>query len=391
MKFPDDIRQALKRRYKAQHREWLQSGLKCDEPLSADTWPLEVALGVPTERQAQKQLADVRAWVAVWQAWNGAGSLRWGVRRWRTLGTQTVPEKLLLADPRDVASWIGEAERWARAQRRYGDLRARWPQLSGALPRHFDMLADYSEQDYGRLIALLDWIQRNPTSNLYPRQVPVSGLDSKWFEGRKGVLADLVEAALRGPVIEGDPFQRCGLKAPPRLVRLRILDASLRQRLGGLGDISAPWEQLADLDLPARHVFVVENLQTGLAFDDLPGAVVLMGLGYGVDLLGRLPWVAQAQGLYWGDLDTHGFAILNRARAHVPSLKSILMDEATLRSHAELWTQEKVPHTAEALPLLTQAEQSVYQALKRNIWGQNVRLEQERIAWDVAWRVLRDL
>ena len=430
MKFPDDVRQALKRRYKTQHREWLQSGLKCDEPLGADPWPLEVALGVPTERQAQKQLADVRAWVAAWQAWNGAGSLRWGVRRWRTLGTQTVPEKLLLADPRDVASWIGEAERWARAQRRYGDLRARWPQLSGALPRHFDMLADYSEQDYGRLIpaersndrcpiavclpyelslgartqtahrslntsvgmiALLDWIQRNPTSNLYPRQVPVSGLDSKWFEGRKGVLADLVEAARRGPVIEGDAFQRCGLKAPPRLVRLRILDASLRQRLGGLGDISAPWDQLADLDLPARQVFIVENLQTGLAFDDLPGAVVLMGLGYGVDLLGRLPWVAQAQGLYWGDLDTHGFAILNRARAHVPNLRSILMDEATLQSHAELWTQEKVPHTAEALPLLTQAEQSVYQALKRNIWGQNVRLEQERIAWDVAWRVLRDL
>ena len=42
---------------------------------------------------------------------------------------------------------------------------------------------------------------------------------------------------------------------------------------------------------PGNHrvvnaVFVVENLQTGLAFDDLPEAVVIMRLGYAVDVLG---------------------------------------------------------------------------------------------------------
>ena len=34
------------------------------------------------------------------------------------------------------------------------------------------------------------------------------------------------------------------------------------------------------------------------------------------------------------------------------------------------------------------ASQGVYQAIKRNTWGQYVRREQERIAWDVAWRAL---
>ncbi len=28
-------------------------------------------------------------------------------------------------------------------------------------------------------------------------------------------------------------------------------------------------------------------------------------------------------------------------------------------------------------------------AIKRNVWGQNVRLEQERIAWAVAWKTLQ--
>jgi hypothetical protein len=88
-------------------------------------------------------------------------------------------------------------------------------------------------------------------------------------------------------------------------------------------------------------------------------------------------------------LDTHGFAILNRARGYLPELKSVLMDEETLRNHQDLWVEEKDQHSAETLPLLTDPEQAVYQAIKRNAWGQNVRLEQERITWGVAWRTLQ--
>ena len=88
-------------------------------------------------------------------------------------------------------------------------------------------------------------------------------------------------------------------------------------------------------------------------------------------------------------MDTHGFAILNRARGYLPELKSVLMDEEILRNHLDLWVEEKDQHSAETLPLLTDFEQAVYQVIKRNAWGQNVRLEQERIAWDVAWKALQ--
>ena len=65
------------------------------------------------------------------------------------------------------------------------------------------------------------------------------------------------------------------------------------------------------------------------------------------------------------------------------------MDEETLRRHQELWVEEKDQHIAETLPLLTDPEQAVYQAIKGNTWGQNVRLEQERITWCVAWKTLQ--
>ncbi|MDA8365031.1 MAG: DUF2220 family protein [Gammaproteobacteria bacterium] len=388
MKFPDDVQKELKRSFKYKHREWLEASGNPEKP-EASVWPLEVTLGIPSENQALKQVEDVRAWVAAWQSWNGVGSLFWSQRHWRKLGTQSVPEKLLLSGPSEAAQWIGEADRWGRAQQRYSDLIGRWPQLGNRLPRYFSSLADYSEADYRRLVDLVVWFEKNPASNLYPRQLSVSGLDSKWLEKRKGLLADLV-ASVRGESSrEGDFFQRCGLKSPPELIRLRILDDSLRQRIGGLSDISAPWEQLAELDLPVSNVFIVENLQTGLAFDDLPGSIVIMRLGYGVDVLGHLPWVAKAHCVYWGDLDTHGFAILNRARSYLSELKSILMDETTLRSNQDLWVEEKDQHAAETLPLLTNPEQAVYHAIKRNTWGQNVRLEQERLAWHVAWNVVK--
>jgi hypothetical protein len=393
MKFPDDVQKELKRRFKRRHREWLETSGAPQRP-EANAWPLEVNLGIPTEKQALKQVEDVRAWVAAWQSWHGVGSLSWGERRWRKLGTQPVPEKLLLSGPGEVAQWIGEADRWDRAQQRYEHLVGRWPQLSDNLPRYFAILADYCEVDYRRLVDMLAWIENNPASNLYPRQLPVSGLDSKWLEKRKALLADLVDnvrdtSSSEGDFGASDFYGRCGLKAPPQLIRLRLLDDSLSQRVGGLSDLSAPWEQLAELDLPVSIVFIVENLQTGLAFDDLPGSVVIMQLGYGVDVLGRLPWAAKAHCIYWGDLDTHGFAILNRARSHLPELKSVLMDEATLRNHQDLWVEEKDQHAADTLPLLTDTEQAVYQAIKHNTWGQNVRLEQERIAWDVAWKRLQ--
>jgi hypothetical protein len=59
---------------------------------------------------------------------------------------------------------------------------------------------------------------------------------------------------------------------------MRVLDGELRSYLGGLGDISTPLEHLAGLALPVSHVLIVENLQTGLAIEDLPGTVVLTRL-----------------------------------------------------------------------------------------------------------------
>ena len=390
MKFPEDVRRLLTRRFRNKHREWLAAG--ADSGTDENNWPLVINLDTPTQAEAQARINTVRDWVNAWQDWRGAGTVMWAERRWRNLGTQKLPEKLELESATQIAQWVNESERWQRAQTRFHETAERWPALADTLPRYFDLLADYSETDFQRLRDMLDWLLTHPDSGLYPRQIPLSGLDSKWLEKRKAILSDWL-GAIQGKTnldANSDFYQRCGLRKPPTLIRLRLLDAELREQFGGLGDISAPLEQLAAFDLPLTTVFIVENLQTGLAFSDIPNALVIMQLGYNVDVLGRLPWLADKRCIYWGDIDTHGLAILSRARARLPQLQSMLMDETTLLQYRQLWVEEKKQNGADSLPGLNEAEQVLYQRLKSNYWERNIRLEQERIDWRYAWQKLLD-
>ena len=72
----------------------------------------------------------------------------------------------------------------------------------------------------------------------------------------------------------------------------------------------------------------------------------------------------------------------------MPGLASILMDEETLLSHRALWVAETEQDPAADFPLFTARERAVYQGLRQQRWGRNVRLEQERIAWNHAWEAL---
>jgi hypothetical protein len=382
LKLPSDVRQLLARRFESRHRGWLTGD-------GGEPWPLDISLGAPSEPSALKQVDAVRAWAEAWRGWCGPGELLWSERRWRTLGTQQLPDLLRLHDAAQVAAWAGQEARWRQAVLRYGMLTGCWPMLAAQLGGWYAMLADYSDADFARLVDVLDWIIAHPASGLYPRQLPVAGIDSKWLDTRRAVLAGLV-AGIGGQQADNtDFFALCGLRRPAPQVRMRLLDPALREAMNGLSDLGVLPHELAGIRLPARNVLIVENLQTGLALPDLPGTVAFMALGYGVDMLAHVPWLSHARMFYWGDIDTHGFAILNRARFHFPQLESLLMDDATMLRFRALWSVENSQHGAAELTMLTAAEAGVYRALKENRRQHQARLEQERIGWDFALEVLR--
>jgi hypothetical protein len=348
-------------------------------------------LGDPTEQIVADDAAAVRAWVQAWSAWSGAGEVRWEDRHWPRLGRQRVPVRLSCTSPYDVASIVGEAERWKRGVQRYQSFADRWTALRrvGSLSRHFDWLCDAAEEDVEIFFALVLWLDQNRNSGLYLRQLPVAGLDTKWIDAkRRSMVTDLVRA-MWGADRDDDFFELCGVRRTPHRIRMRCLCSSLSESIGGLRDVEAPLHELVGLRLAPERIVIVENLETGIALPELRGCVAFMKLGAGVGVLGEIPWVRAIPTLYWGDIDTHGFVILDRARAALPNAQSLLMDEATLLPHRVLWTREADPHRDAALPCLTAAERATFDKLRADEWGTQVRLEQERVPWPFAMEALR--
>lgn len=244
----------------------------------------------------------------------------------------------------EVERLAAQSRHWATASSRYARMVAHWPVLRKSTPitGRFSALEGYTEPDFERLFSMLAWLDANPSSNLYLRQLPVEGLGTKWIEQRTLVVTSLLRA-LRGAQDDAGFFELCGLTKPPHRARIRLLCPELRRLVGGLRDVEAPASDLAALPVAPASVVIVENQEMGLALPDMTGAMALMKLGNAVSALDALPWLRGAKAMvYWGDIDTHGFAILDRARRVLPELRSVLMDEETLLAHRPLWGQEGV-------------------------------------------------
>jgi hypothetical protein len=213
-------------------------------------------------------------------------------------------------------------------------------------------------------------------------------VDSKFIELHRGVLAELLDLALPAEAIETAAVgatqfnRRYGFLDKPVRFRLRLLDASLPQLPGcaGLTDLTLDAASFAALRLPVERVYVTENEVNFLAFPAVPKSIVVFGAGYGWEALATADWLRQQPLYYWGDLDTHGFAVLDQLRAHQPQARSLLMDLDTLMAHRPHWGEEPVP-TRQPLSRLTAAEAEVYDALRFDRIRTQLRLEQERIGY----------
>lgn len=128
-------------------------------------------------------------------------------------------------------------------------------------------------------------------------------------------------------------------------------------------------------------MFITENEINFLAFPPVNDALIIFGAGYAFERSHHANWLSRCHIHYWGDIDTHGFAILDQLRHRFAHACSVLMDQETFLSFRSLWGTEPVP-TKRDLATLTPAEQALYDDLRDNRYGKNLRLEQEKIGFN---------
>ena len=237
----------------------------------------------------------------------------------------------------------------------------------------------------------------HPRPGIYLRQVDIPEVDSKFIEGHRAVLAELFDLILPASAIAAERTglsqfaARYGFLNKPARIRLRVLDARMGLVAGAaLPDVALDTESFAKLDVPRRRVFITENETNFLAFPSVPEAIVIFGAGYGWDALSKADWLRKCTIYYWGDIDTHGFAILDQLRRQFPHTAYFLMDKPTLMAHHALWGTEADP-VSHDLPNLTESERALYDEIRDRRIRRNLRLEQERIGFGFIQVVLARL
>ena len=368
------------------HKLWDRGLLLASVAGGESVFPRRLALKGPDSRALGERFSEVRDWIAGLVANEGLYRIEWRSVNHRVLGANRIPSAIWIDTLEQALGLIGKhraAERFAGMVERTRETRAELIPWLAKRPLRALALAE----EWPQLLAIVDWLSKHPRPEVYLRQVDLPGVHTKLIEGHRAVLAELFDLVLPGEAIDATHTgafgfcRRYGFLDKPARVRFRMLDPTVRLLpMASDQDITLTQAAFSSLAPPVTTVFITENEINFLAFPNVRDSMVIFGAGYGFANLIAAHWLQEKNILYWGDIDTHGFAILNQLRGFFPHTVSFLMDRETLLAHRQFWGSEPQPQTGDLLRLTTE-EQALYEQLRQHTWGVSVRLEQEKIGF----------
>ena len=366
-------------------RLWERGELLRDLATGNQRFPLRLTLKRPGSVDITERFDAVRKWsntLTISQQFR----LEWLEVSHRVQGRQRLPGYVWIDSLDDALSWIGKLTAAKRFEELLALTQKEKPELLPWIvknPLKALELADI----WPKFLAIVSWIVEHPRPNMYVRQIDIPGIHSKFIETHRNILAQFFDLALPSCAIDSkktgiDKFAaRYGFLEKTAGIRFRVLDDSLLL-IGGTccPEITLDAESFSRLTILPKRVFITENETNFLAFPRQSNAIVLFGAGYGWDAIARSQWLHHCAIQYWGDIDTHGFAILDQLRAHFPHVSSFLMDRATLEEHRANWGVEEKA-TSRELTNLSPQEKNLYDDLRNHRIRKKLRLEQEYIGF----------
>lgn len=407
IKTPQEMDDAFRRAFSRSFPEWLvddASFVLLNPTLRSAL--VEKPLGRMNEKEGTLNLTKTKALIQSWkqiEARHG-WSVGWKKAQWRQLGISVdLPSWVEVREAADLCEALKpdgiDGEAWKAAVHRVRAIAMEFgipfrtfdpdddvqkgsgrPLLrlirilrnSNALwPKEFD------ENELKRFTQLLKWLLSHPDSGLFIREIPVEGIDTKWFENHQALIAGvwqlIKEFYGKEPLNESVDFiTALGLRRKPLFVRVR--HASFWTGGDPNDVVQLTLDRLAASTPSKKTVVIIENEQTGLSLDIPPNIPILIGMGYGVTALYEAEWLVDCRILYFGDLDTHGLAILSDLRKIYSQTESVMMDVETFMKYRHLAVSE--PTQVKRMPdCLSERELKLLEMLSET----KGRLEQERI------------
>lgn len=375
MKSPAFLAARLRKQWQAAvHRE--------QRLLNARAWPISLPISKPTPTEFATQGPLVREHVQLWR------TVKIGQVQWKP-----VPYRVA-AEPVDIpTNWtLRSTDEWVTAT---GDpaielehrtlanvLSQTDPLFHRTLVRELRLVASAGVNVTLQAVELAMSLEPGCAAGRPLRALSLAGIDSKFFERRRALIQELLDArfdgqaseqgleSFLGALDEGDHW---------------LLVAPLEARLLPFARQSVPAAELASTGLPGTHLLIVENERSLHQLPPLSGTVAVLGSGLNLAWM-HASWLRAKTIAYWGDVDTWGLTMLSSARAHQPHLQPLLMDLKTFETHRSSAVAEPHPASDKPPENLSNDEQSLYLGLRQATKG---RLEQEFLPREVAIEAIR--
>ena len=304
-------------------------------------------------------------------------------RQFDKIGKQPVPDKITIDSVEDYLKIINKEKDYQKFLRNYSLIQNELPLLAEWIRSNPTKLIEHDT--WLDTLKICKYFLTTPRPDLYIRQLPID-IHTKYIWDNKVIVQSLLEFLIPDHINKNElKFElRFNLKYSEHLIRIRFLDKFLSP-LDNATDISLTVSEFNNFHSNCDNIFVAENLMNFLTLPYLTKTIAIWsGGGFNVSHLKDIEWLKSKQFYYWGDIDAHGFQILNQFRTYFPNTTAVMMDEKTLKSFTSSIGQ---PATNQNLQKLTESELRLYNHLRQN----NIRLEQEKITQSFADESIKKL
>jgi len=299
------------------------------------------------------------------------------------IGRQSVPEKISIDSIEDYLKVTGKEKEYLVFLKNLSLIKTELPLLINWIKANPTKLIEHN--NWVDTLKVCQYFLKTPLPNMYIRQLPID-IHTKYISENKSIIQSLLDFLIPESINKSETkFElRYNLKYSEPLIRVRFLDYSLSP-ISNVTDISLTLSEFKTIRTECINIFVAENIMNFLTLPYLSKTIAIWsGGGFSVSYLKDINWIKEKQFFYWGDLDAHGFQILNQFRTYFKNTVAVMMDEETL---ACFKSAEGTPASNQSLQQLTENELKLYNYLRQN----NIRLEQEKITQTFAVEKINEI
>ncbi len=353
-------------------------------------FPLKIKLKSPTSKDLSTDTLEVFNWKKTLKETDksilgyGYNIIEKKINN-KIIGKNSIPTHIEILSPEDAIKLIKKEKEVSLFSKNFSLILNKYFELENWIEKNiFELLRE--KEEWEKILIVVEYFINNPIKNSYLREISIENIDTKFIEKHKKIIFNLLDEISKNDFSNLE--KTFTIKEKPLLIRFRILDVNYC--INGFSDISVPLEEFNIWKNDFKYVFFTENEISFLSFPFFKNACIIFGKGYNISVFKDNKWLNTRKLYYWGDIDTHGFNILGMVKRIFPSLKSFLMNEEVFLRHKKFWVKEDKPFLSDVKGL-DDNEEMLLKKLQENIYGENLRLEQERINFKYLQEYLKKL